>query len=98
MQAGRYYICSATRTSDGKLAVVSFKLPIARLGRRLSYRLLLQPNRPKQAPSMAASIRANRKAFVRDISAGVSDPSVRVLRVQSVAGYVVVTVSGIRRS
>lgn len=98
MEARSYYICTVSRNNDGKLAAVSFRLPIAKVGQRIWYRMLFQPDKPTGAPKLAAAIRADPKEFLRELGGGTSDSSLRLVGVQAVAGFVVVTVSGIRRS
>ena len=73
LESGGYYVCTVSRTKDGKLAATSFKLPIGRVGQRVWFRVLFQPDSPSQAASLAAAIRSDPKAFIRSLGGGGGD-------------------------
>jgi hypothetical protein len=92
-----YYVCTATQTAAGKLGVVSFKLPIPRVGRRISFRFLIEPDAGVSALALARSIRADPAAFVRALAIP-DDQSTRIAGVAVAGHFIVVTLSGVRRT
>jgi hypothetical protein len=97
LEQGGYYVCVAARTRKGKLGIVSFRLPIGGVGQRVWFRLLVWPHAGVAARAVAARIRADPAACVAALE-GPGDRSTRFGGVIAAGGFVVVTLSAVRRT
>ena len=97
LEAGPYFICAASRTANGKLAVVSFRMPVAPVGRRAWTKMLFQTEDRQEAAAFARSVRESPQEFLRAISGG-TPRTTRIVGVRLIGAYVVLTMSSIRKT
>lgn len=96
MEAGPYYICTVGRTDNGRLAVVSFRIPIAPVGRRVWLRMLFETVSGGQAHELVSEIRADPRGFIDSLGGG--GPTSRFVAARAVGRFVILTVSLVRRT